>query len=99
LAALLNQTKTIAILFVGAADPVGQGFVASLAHPGGNATGFTNFEVGIAGKWLELLKEIEPRLARVALAHLAAELAEPLLLDPVPARPATRTSSSDSNRV
>jgi putative tryptophan/tyrosine transport system substrate-binding protein len=52
---------------LGAVDPVEQGFVASLAHPGGNATGFTNFEFSIAGKWLELLKNIEPRLARVAV--------------------------------
>jgi putative ABC transport system substrate-binding protein len=67
LAASLHETRTIPIVFVGAADPVGQGFVASLAHPGGNATGFTNFEFSIAGKWLELLQAIEPRLARVVI--------------------------------
>ena len=49
------------------ADPVGAGFVDSLARPGGNATGFANFEYGISGKWLELLKEIAPRLTRVAV--------------------------------
>jgi len=67
LGALLHETKTIPIVFVGAADPVGQGFIASLAHPGGNATGFTNFEFSIGGKWLELLKAVEPRLMRVAV--------------------------------
>ena len=49
------------------ADPVGAGFVESLARPGGNATGFTNFEYGMSGKWLELLKEIAPRVTRAAV--------------------------------
>jgi putative tryptophan/tyrosine transport system substrate-binding protein len=60
------QTQTIPIVFVRIADPVGRGFVASLARPGGNVTGFTNFEPSIAGKWLGLLKEITPKLARSA---------------------------------
>ena len=54
------------------ADPVGAGFVESLARPGGNATGFTPFEYGIGGKWLELLKEIAPRVTRVAVLRDAA---------------------------
>ena len=62
-AALLQQTRTIPIIFAIVADPVGSGFVASLARPGGNVTGFTNIEASMAGKWLELLKEIAPRVA------------------------------------
>jgi putative ABC transport system substrate-binding protein len=56
-------------VFVGVADPVGAGFVESLAKPGGNLTGFTNFEFSIAGKWLDLLKELSPRSTRVAVLH------------------------------
>ena len=65
-AALLQQTRTIPIVFAFVADPVGSGFVASFPRPGGNVTGFTLFEPTMAGKWLELLKEIAPRVARVA---------------------------------
>jgi putative ABC transport system substrate-binding protein len=65
-AALLQQTRTIPIVFTIVADPVGSGFVASYPRPGGNVTGFTNIEPTMAGKWLELLKEIAPRVARVA---------------------------------
>ena len=64
--AILQQTRTIPILFVQVSDPVGQGIVGSLARPGGNVTGFTNFEPSLVGKWLELLKEIAPHVARVA---------------------------------
>ena len=60
-APLLQATRTIPIVFVVVVDPVGAGFVASLARPGGNATGFTTFEYGLSGKWLELLKQIAPR--------------------------------------
>ena len=66
-AALLQQTRTIPIVFIVVSDPIGSGFVGSLPHPGGNVTGFTNFESGMTGKWLELLKEIAPRIGRVAL--------------------------------
>jgi putative ABC transport system substrate-binding protein len=65
-AALQRESSTIPIVFVNIADPVGSGFVASLARPGGNLTGFMSFEASIAGKWLAMLKEIAPRLARVA---------------------------------
>jgi len=65
-AALLQQTRTIPIIFAVAADPVGSGFVSSLARPGGNVTGFINMEPTMAGKWLELLKEIALRVNRVA---------------------------------
>jgi putative tryptophan/tyrosine transport system substrate-binding protein len=66
-AAMLQQTRTIPIIFVWVADPVGSGFVASLPRPGGNATGFTPIEGSLGGKWVELLKEIAPRVARVTL--------------------------------
>ena len=66
-AALLQYTRTIPIIFVNIADPIGSGFVASFPRPGGNVTGFTNLEPTMPGKWLELLKEIAPRVARVAM--------------------------------
>jgi ABC-type uncharacterized transport system substrate-binding protein len=66
-AALLQQTRTIPIIFVNVGDPVGSGFVASFPRPGGNVTGFIVTEPTIAGKWLELLKEIAPRVSRVAM--------------------------------
>jgi putative tryptophan/tyrosine transport system substrate-binding protein len=65
-AALLQQTRTIPIIFATVSDPVGSGFVASFSRPDGNVTGFTSIEPTMAGKWLELLKEIAPRVARVA---------------------------------
>src|SRR5208282_5606011 len=64
-AALLHETRTIPIVFVGVSDPVGSGFVASVARPGGNSTGFTNFEPSLTGKWLQMLKEIAPGIVRV----------------------------------
>jgi putative ABC transport system substrate-binding protein len=66
-AAMLQQTRTIPIIFVWVADPVGSGFVASLPRPGGNATGFIPIEASLGGKWVELLKEIAPRVARVTM--------------------------------
>jgi putative ABC transport system substrate-binding protein len=65
--ALQQVTRTIPIVFAVVIDPVGSGLVSSLAHPGGNATGFIVFEYALAAKWLELLKEIAPHLARVAV--------------------------------
>ena len=66
-APLLQATRTVPIVFVQVIDPVGAGFVASLARPGGNATGFTSFEYGLSGKWLELLKQIAPSMTRAAV--------------------------------
>jgi putative ABC transport system substrate-binding protein len=66
-AALLQATRTVPIVFAVVIDPVGAGFVASLARPGGNATGFTAFEYGLSGKWLELLKQIAPGVTRAAV--------------------------------
>jgi putative ABC transport system substrate-binding protein len=92
-AALQQQTRTIPIVFNGVADPIGSGFIASLARPGGNLTGLMLYEASVAGKWLAMLKEIAPRLTRVALVynprnivHLrAAEaLAPSLAIEPVP---------------
>jgi putative tryptophan/tyrosine transport system substrate-binding protein len=65
--ALQQATGSVPIVFVQAVDPVGSGFVENLARPGGNITGFSVFEYGISGKWLELLKEISPRLTRAAI--------------------------------
>jgi putative ABC transport system substrate-binding protein len=67
LAALRRAATTIPIVFVLVSDPVGQGFVESLARPGGNITGFTNFEFSMVGKWVELLKEVAPRSKRIAV--------------------------------
>jgi putative tryptophan/tyrosine transport system substrate-binding protein len=66
-AAVKRETRTIPVVFVVVTDPVGEGFTASLAHPGGNLTGFTNTEFSIAGKWLQLLTEIAPNVRRVAM--------------------------------
>ena len=65
--ALLQQTRTIPIVFVQVTDPLGRGFIANRARPGGNITGFTNFEFTMGGKWLETLKQVAPAVRRVAL--------------------------------
>jgi putative ABC transport system substrate-binding protein len=67
IAPLLQATRRVPIVFVLAIDPVGAGFVGSLSRPGGNATGFTMFEYGMSAKWLELLKEIAPRVRAIIL--------------------------------
>jgi len=64
---LQQLTRTVPIVFAQAVDPVGAGFVDSLARPGGNITGFTQFEYTLSGKWLELLKEVAPQVSRVAV--------------------------------
>jgi putative ABC transport system substrate-binding protein len=96
--ALQRETRTIPIVFVAVSDPVGPGFVASLARPGGNLTGFLTFESGIVGKWLAMLKEIAPSLERVALVanptttnfdyflHAAVAAAPSLAIEVVPNR-------------
>jgi putative ABC transport system substrate-binding protein len=93
LAALHQATRTVPIVFVLVTDPIAQGFVQSLAHPGGNATGFTNLESSFGAKWPEMLKEVAPRVRRVALmfsegnsgstllARVAAEAASMLGLE------------------
>jgi len=70
---LLQATRTVPIVFVNVTDPVGAGVVASLARPGGNATGFTLYEYSTSGKWLELLKEIAPAVTRAAVIRDSAE--------------------------
>jgi ABC-type uncharacterized transport system substrate-binding protein len=67
LAPLLQATRSVPIVFANVADPVGAGFVDSLSRPGGNATGFMQFEYGLSGKWLELLKQIAPSVTRAAV--------------------------------
>jgi putative ABC transport system substrate-binding protein len=74
---LLQATRTVPIVFPAVVDPVGAGFVDSLARPGGNATGFMNFEYSLSGKWLELLKEIAPGMTRVAVLRNAATASGP----------------------
>jgi ABC-type uncharacterized transport system substrate-binding protein len=64
---LHQETRALPIVFVNVSDPVGSGLVASLARPGGNVTGFASFEYGLSGKWLELLKQISPRVTRAAV--------------------------------
>ncbi len=76
-APLLQETRSIPIVFTIVADPVGAGFVNSLARPGGNVTGFNNFEYAMGGKWLELLKEIAPNLTRAAVLRESAIAAGP----------------------
>ena len=67
---LLQATRTVPIVFSNVPDPVGAGFVDSMARPGGNATGFPQFEYGLGGKWLELLKEIAPQVTRAAVLRM-----------------------------
>jgi putative ABC transport system substrate-binding protein len=67
IAALQLQTKTIPIVFAQTVDPVNSGFVDSLAHPGGNITGFTSLDYGVGTKWVEILKEIAPQIKRIAI--------------------------------
>jgi putative tryptophan/tyrosine transport system substrate-binding protein len=67
--ALMRATQTIPIVFVAVSDPIGSGFVASMARPGGNVTGFTVLQASIAGKYLEILKEMVPQLARAAIMY------------------------------
>src|SRR6516164_8014798 len=66
---LLQATRTVPIVFVIVPDPVGSGFVDNLSRPGGNATGFVQFEYNLAGKWLELLKQIAPWMTRAAVVR------------------------------
>ena len=73
-AALMRETRTIPIVFVVVSDPVGSGFVASIPRPGGNVAGFTNIESSLGGKWIQLLKEIAPRVKRVALMSIQKRL-------------------------
>ena len=65
--AMQHASRTLPVVFAGVSDPVGAGLVDSLARPGGNATGFMNFEYSLSGKWVELLKQIAPDVKRVAV--------------------------------
>ena len=82
---LLQATRIVPIVFAAVADPVGAGYVETLARPGGNATGFTALEYSIAGKWLELLKEIAPRVTRAAVLRESAIAAGPGFLGAIQA--------------
>jgi putative ABC transport system substrate-binding protein len=87
---LQQVTRTLPIVFVQVADAVGNGFVESLARPGGNATGFTNFEFDISGKWLELLKQIAPNMTRIAVLRDQRNPSGPN----ISCRPSIRSNSS-----
>ena len=91
-AAMLQQTDTIPIIFVLVADPVGSGFVASLPRPGGNVTGFTPIVGSLGGKWVELLKEIAPHIARVTLMFQPADGDICRRLSEAPSKPPLRLS-------
>jgi putative ABC transport system substrate-binding protein len=99
-AALLQQTRTIPIVFATVVDPVGSGFVAGLAQPGGNATGFITAEASLGGKWVELLKEIAPRVSRIAVLFnpTAAPYAE-YYLKPIKAAAASFAVEATAARV
>jgi putative ABC transport system substrate-binding protein len=93
---LLQATRTVPIVFTLTPDPVGAGFVESLAHPGGNATGFTSIEYGMIGKWLELMREIAPGVTRVAVLRdptLPAGIAQFAILQTAAASLGTELSS------
>lgn len=77
---LLQSTRTVPVVFPIAGDPVGAGFVESLARPGGNATGFMSTEFSMGAKWLELLKEIAPRVTRAAVLRMLPKGREPVSL-------------------
>src|SRR5262245_31845620 len=94
-AALQHATHKLPIVFVQVADPIGAGFVASLAQPGGNTTGFALYEYTIAPKWLELLKEIAPRVTRAGLLRDATNVADIGLFGAV--RSAAPAMGMDSN--
>ena len=68
-AQILKSSATTPVVFAGITDPEGQGFVKSMAHPGGGATGFAAYEVSLGGKWIETLKEVSPRLSRAAIIY------------------------------
>jgi len=99
-AALLQQTRTIPIVFATVADPIGSGFVTGLSQPGGNATGFVTTEASLGGKWVELLKEIAPGVAHIAILFnpTAAPYAE-YFLKPIKAAAASFAVETDDALV
>ncbi len=101
-AALQQASRSTPIVFANVIDPVGAGFVASLAQPGGNATGFTAFEYGISGKWLELLKEIAPHMTRAAVLRdpaLAAGIGQFAAIQSMASSSAVELSAIDTRDV
>ena len=99
IAALQRESRAIPIVFVSVSDPIGAGFVASLARPGGNITGMMQYEAGITGKWLAMLKEISPRLARVALVGNAKTTAYDYFLGAAEAAALPLAIELESRRV
>jgi putative ABC transport system substrate-binding protein len=108
LSATMEATRVIPIVFTWVSDSVGSGYVASLAHPGGNVTGFHNFEPAFGGKWLEVLKEVAPNVRRAAVLHVPEIAANVALLHAVEAAsialgmtvtPAAARDAADVERV
>jgi putative tryptophan/tyrosine transport system substrate-binding protein len=97
-AALKQEARGIPIVFTNVSDPIGAGFITSLARPGGNLTGVLQYEAGIVGKWLAMLKEIAPHLTRIALVGNPKTRAGALRLLPSARSSQTRCRSSDSRR-
>ncbi len=98
-AALQRVTRTLPIVFASVIDPVGAGFITTMARPGGNTTGFTAFEYSISGKWLELLKEIAPNVTRVAVLRepsLAAGIGQFAALQSAASSPRVELSAIDT---
>jgi len=101
-AALQRITRSVPIVFANVVDPVGAGYVASLARPGGNITGFTSFEYSIGGKWLELLKQIAPRVTRIAVIRdpaIAAGIGQFAAIQSAALSPAVELSVIDPRDV
>jgi putative tryptophan/tyrosine transport system substrate-binding protein len=99
LRALQHATRTIPIVFVAVSDPVGDGLVTNLARPGGNITGFSNFEPDLSGKWVSLLKEIAPRVAQIAILFNPNTAPHSIFLQPLEAATASLGLVSIAARV
>ena len=99
LKALHQATRTVPIVFVTVSDPVGDGFVASFQRPGGNVTGFSNFEPAMAGKWLELLKQVAPQTQRVKVIFNPSIFPYPIFLDALRSAAANFSIETDLARI
>ena len=99
LIALRRATRTISIVFVQVSDPVAQGFVSNLTHPGGNITGFTAFEPSIASKWLDFLEQAVPSLSRVAVIFNPDTSPQSKLFVPLPSKRGAFTGETQWPRL
>jgi len=99
LAVLRPETQTIPIVFVQVTDPVGSGFVSSLDHPGGNITGFSQFEFTVGAKWVELLKQIAPSVARIGMIYDPVNPTSANYISVPPMRSSVLSPPSPPNRI